>query len=64
MAAEALRRVEEEIAWAEARKAELEQLLGDPELYRTPGGHEVTLEYRSLLTELERLYAEWERLVP
>ncbi|HEX2987280.1 MAG TPA: ATP-binding cassette domain-containing protein, partial [Chloroflexota bacterium] len=62
LAEEAVRQVEEGIARFEARKGELEALLGDPEVYKTPAGGEAAAEYRTVLEELERLYAEWEKV--
>lgn len=62
LSGQALRQVEQDVERREARKAELEALLGDPEVYKTPAGGELAAEYQALLSELERLYDEWERL--
>jgi ATP-binding cassette, subfamily F, member 3 len=62
-AAEALRKLEEEIHRAEDRKAELEGRMSDPDIYRSATGREMVAEYNALQAELERLYFQWERTV-
>ncbi|MGE5674730.1 MAG: ribosomal protection-like ABC-F family protein [Mycobacterium leprae] len=62
-AAEALRRLEQEIHTLEARKAELETHMSDPDLYKTATGRQTVGEYNSVQADLERLYEEWERSV-
>ena len=60
-AADALRKLEQEIARLEGRKAELEARMSDPDIYKTAGGREAVAEYNSLQAEIDRLYMEWER---
>ncbi|HEY8347175.1 MAG TPA: ABC-F family ATP-binding cassette domain-containing protein [Symbiobacteriaceae bacterium] len=59
--AERVRRLEEAIQQLEIRKAELEERMSDPELFRTAAGRETVAEYNALQRELERLYLEWEQ---
>ncbi|MFZ5776103.1 MAG: ABC-F family ATP-binding cassette domain-containing protein [Thermodesulfobacteriota bacterium] len=54
-------RSEKEIERLEARKAELEQAMADPELYQDQDRFaELNNEYGSLTRKLERCYGEWE----
>ncbi|HEY3364691.1 MAG TPA: ABC-F family ATP-binding cassette domain-containing protein [Symbiobacteriaceae bacterium] len=62
-AAEALRRLEQEIHALEARKAELEGRMADPDIYKTASGRQAVGEYQSVQSDLERLYQEWEQAV-
>jgi len=62
-AAEGVRRLEAEIHRLEERKADLEVLMADPDIYRTAGGRETVAEYNAVRDELARLYVEWEQSV-
>lgn len=62
-AAEAARRMEQEIERLEGRKAELEERMGDPDIFKTASGREMVAEYNAVQGELERLYLEWERML-
>ncbi|MDA8163723.1 MAG: ATP-binding cassette domain-containing protein, partial [Desulfobacteraceae bacterium] len=54
-------RAEEQIGELEARKAELERCLADPELYRDQDAFaERSREYKDIERRLERSYAQWE----
>lgn len=60
-AADTARRLEQEIHSLEARKAELESRMSDPDIYKTASGREAVAEYGAIQGELERLYVEWEK---
>src|SRR5690606_11730724 len=55
--------LEAEILEKEDRKAELEELLGNPDLYTDPAkAQETTAAYETVKTELQDLYDQWEQL--
>lgn len=60
-AAEFARKLEAEIERLEERKAELEERMSDPDLYKSASGREAVAEYKAVQEELERLYVEWEK---
>lgn len=56
--------LESEINLAEARIAELSDLLAQPDTYREgEGGREYLAEYQKLQAHLEDLYSEWETVI-
>lgn len=58
-----LAELEAEIAQLEEERGNLELLLADPNLYKSPDAQETVLRYRQVETELVALYTEWESLV-
>ncbi|BAS28324.1 ABC-F family ATP-binding cassette domain-containing protein [Limnochorda pilosa] len=58
-----LQALESRIQELEGRKAELEERLADPQAYREGAGRELTLEYRAVAGELDRLYDQWAEAV-
>ncbi|MFZ5825627.1 MAG: ABC-F family ATP-binding cassette domain-containing protein [Bacillota bacterium] len=62
-AADAARKLEAEIHRLEGRKAELEERMSDPDIYKTASGRETVAEYESIRSDLERLYYEWEKMI-
>ncbi|HLN64364.1 MAG TPA: ABC-F family ATP-binding cassette domain-containing protein [Symbiobacteriaceae bacterium] len=60
-AAAALQKLEQQIHDLEARKAELEGRMSDPDIYKSASGREAVAEYQSIQFDLEQLYAEWEK---